>query len=458
MKKVFFVIALAVIILTGCASYTIWYRQDGVVPFNYYQAVKNTGERLVFISPVLASNHRQSGLYIITNPEDIDTALDTIGDPGVIRPNDLNIAIRPFSPVIIMSSRDIPTVDRVNNFNISNQDGIAGFSLPPSVDHFFYAYITIKQNYRWGSNDPTEVRVGVIQLPPGSEDIYIAFSERGGEMVVSGDTTPAAVKNAYNKTNGYYGQLLGKKDQTGFINIGFKERFEIVRITPPPQNIAPPVVRERYSIPVTATLIGDYAKYNVITERNIVGKSERWQLSKDQILDWIELNKDNVDFANALAICTIIADEYDYRMGEFVCVDYCAMFIGIDAKANRGRLGEKTILVMDDDHIWMRINIPNKYRDSNGGIKNSDYLWVDPTWFDNDSNYNFNFFTWGGNVPQFMEGGGGGGHQCHKLGKTYLGQPGKSPIVPGFTYSVVYDGSKYICVEDDFGRRRQQGF
>jgi len=456
MKKVCFVIVLVAMVLAGCASYTIWYRQDGVVPFNYYQAVKNSGERLVFISPVLASNHRQCGLYIITNQEDIQKALDTIGDPGVIRPNDLNNAIKPFSPVIIMSSRDIPTVDRVNNHNISNQDGIAGFSLPPSVDQFFYVYITIKQNYKWGSNDPTEIRVGTMQLPPGSEDIYIAFSEKEGKMVVSADTNLATVKNAYDKTTGFYGQLLGKKEQVGFIEIGFKERFEIVRINPPPQNIAPPVVRERYTIPVTATLIGEYAKYNVITEHNIVGKSAPWELSKPQILDWIDLNKDNADFVNALAICTIIADTYDYRRGEFVCVDYCAMFIGIDAKANRGRLEEKIIFVMDDDHIWMRINIPNNYRDSSGGIKSADYLWVDPTWFDNDSNYNFNFFTWGGNVPQFM--GGGSGHLCHKLGKTYLGQPGKSPIVPGFTYSVVYDGSKYVCVEDDFGRRRQQGF
>jgi len=226
MKKAYFVIILVIMILASCAS-AVWYRQDGLVPFTHFQTVKNAGERLVFISPVLAPNHRQSGLYIITNPEDIYRALDTIGDPGVIRPRDIDSVLKAFSPVMIMSSRDIPTVDRVNNFNISNQDGIACFSLPPFIDQFFYTYMIIKQDYRWGSNDPAEVRIGIMQLPPGSQDVYIAFSEKEGEMVVSANINPDTVENAYDNTTGLYGHLLGKKDQVGFIEIGFRERFSI---------------------------------------------------------------------------------------------------------------------------------------------------------------------------------------------------------------------------------------
>jgi hypothetical protein len=225
MKKVFFVVALAVMVLAGCASYM--YRQDGLVPFEHFQAAKNAGGRLMFISPVLAPNHRQSGLYIITNPEDIQKALDTLGNPGVFPPRDLNNALKVFSPVVIQSSRDIPTVNYNSNYDISNQDGIAGFSLPPSVDQFFYAYMIIKQDYRWDSNDPAEVWIGIMSLPPGSQDVFIAFSEKEGDMVTAAITNPDAVKNAYDTTTGYYGQLLGNKTQLGFIKIGLSERVAI---------------------------------------------------------------------------------------------------------------------------------------------------------------------------------------------------------------------------------------
>jgi len=227
MKKAFFVIISVVMVLVGCAS-AVWYRQDGLVPYSYFQTVKNAEERLVFISPVLAPNHRQSGLYIITNPEDIYMALDTIGDPGVLRPKDLDSAIKAFSPVMIMSSRDISTVNYISDYDISNQDGIACFSLPQFVDQFFYAYMIIKQDYRWGSNDPAEVWTGIISLPPGSQDVYIAFSEREGDMVVSANTNFDVVKNIYDNTTGLYGHWQGKKNQVGFIEIGFRERMTIV--------------------------------------------------------------------------------------------------------------------------------------------------------------------------------------------------------------------------------------
>jgi len=227
MKKVFFVVALVAVVLASCASYAMWYRQDGLVPFEHFQKAKNADERLVFISPVLAPNHRQSGLYIITNPEDVVKALDTLGDPSAIPPRDLDNALKPFSPVIIHSSRDLSTVNTVSNYDISNQDGIAIFSLPLFVDQFFYAYIVIKQSYKWGSNDPAEVWIGIMSLPPGSQDVYISFSEEKGNMVASANIDPAAVRKAYDHTTGMYGLLREKKDQAGFIKIGFKERVKI---------------------------------------------------------------------------------------------------------------------------------------------------------------------------------------------------------------------------------------
>ena len=222
MKKVFFLVALVAVVLAGCASYAMWYRQDGIVPFEHFQKVKNTGERLVFLSPVLASNHRQCGLYIITNPEDVVKALDTVGDSGSIRPNDLNKALGAFSPVMIMS-QDGPAV--ITNGNLLlNSDGIAGFSLPSFVNQFFYAYIVIRNDYKWGSNNPTEVWTGIMSLPPGSQDVFISFSEGNGDISVSANINPTAVKNAYDNTTGFYGLLSGKKDQIGFIKIGLKER------------------------------------------------------------------------------------------------------------------------------------------------------------------------------------------------------------------------------------------
>jgi len=226
MRKFFWGVALVAVVLASCASYAVWYRQDGLVPFEHFQKAKNTGERLVLISPVLAPNHRQSGLYIITNPEDIIKAMDTLGDPGVLPPRDLD-KLKAFSPVMIQANRDLTTVNPISDYDISNKDGIAIFSLPPFVDQFFYAYIIIRNDYRWGSNDPTEVWTGIMSLPPGSQDVYIAFSEEKGDMLVSANINPASVKNAYDHTTGLYGLLIGKKDQLGFIKIGLNERVKI---------------------------------------------------------------------------------------------------------------------------------------------------------------------------------------------------------------------------------------
>jgi hypothetical protein len=110
---------------------------------------------------------------------------------------------------------------------MSNQDGIAGFSVPPFVDQFFYLYIIIKQDYKWDSNDPTEVWIGIMSMPPGSQDVYIAFSEEEGDMVASATMNPDVLKKTYDTTTGFYGQLRGKKNQAGFIPIGFKERMAL---------------------------------------------------------------------------------------------------------------------------------------------------------------------------------------------------------------------------------------
>jgi len=458
-----FLLMVMILTLTGCGG--LRWRMDGIVPFGYFKAQKKENERLVLISPTLAPNHWFSNVYVITNPEDIQKAQDKFGNLGKTASlTNIEKELKEFSPIKVQSTSDSPV-----GLSHPIGDGIAIFRLPESTCRIFYLYIRFIRGIKYSSDYTTEVVSGIVELLPGSEDVLIQFSERKNVMGLSVYTNPKEVKAYFDLINyrigehptqytgGFYGWYLSKqKTQAGFIDIGFKQRWEIVNITPPPRNIAAPEIRERYTIPVKATLIGDYAKYNVITERNIVGKSQSWQLSKSQILDWIDLNKNNQDFCNALAICTIIADIYEYDIREFLCVDYCAMFIGIDAEANESRLESKIVLVMDDNHIWMRINVPNRYRDTDGIVKNADYLWVDPTWFDNGNVYNFNNFTWGGQyVPQFMEGVSGAGDQCHKLIKAILGQKGKDPVVPGMTYSVVYDGNRYICVKDDFGRRQR---
>jgi hypothetical protein len=297
-----------------------------------------------------------------------------------------------------------------------------------------------------------------MSLPSeNNDDVYITFSEKENNMVISTETYQAKMKDIYRDITGVYGYYLTtKQNQLGFTPIRFKkirENYQVVKITPPPQNIELPKIRERYTIPIVPTLIGDYSNYK-ITERDIVGQSESWQLSKSQILDWIDLNKDNQDFINALAICMIIADKYDYDRREFLFVDYCAIFIGIDANENNRRLENKIQLKLDKNHIWMQVNIPNKYYASDGSVREASYLWIDPTWFDNGNIYNFNSFTWGGDyVPQFMEGYSGDGDQCHKSPENVKWEE-RNFTVPGMTYSVVYLDGRYVCVQDDFGRRQ----
>jgi hypothetical protein len=150
----------------------------------------------------------------------------------------------------------------------------------------------------------------------------------------------------------------------------------------------------------------------------------------------------------------IIADGYEYNRGTFLCVDYSAMFILMDEVYNNSALENKTWARVDDNHIWLRVNIPNKYRDGNGTVKQSEYLWVDPTWFDNAGAYNFNFFTWGLDyVPQFMEQRSGDGDQCHKY-PAKVTWNNRGNVVKGMTYSIVYENGRYKAVKDDFGRRQ----
>ncbi|GHU80542.1 hypothetical protein FACS189468_0640 [Spirochaetia bacterium] len=215
------------LVLAGCGTVVNYTKMSGEfpIPLEYFQKVKNEGERLVLISPILAPNHLQSLLYIISNPEDIQKALDTLGDSGDMRPWDIEKAVKAFSPVNIVSRHQSPAKRFTYAPDMSDpiEDGIAIFSVPPSVDQFFYAYMIAKEDYKWGSNDPAEVWIGTIPLPPGSQDVYITFSEEEGDIVVSADANPEAIKNSFEATTGLYGALLGKKHQAGFIPLGFKE-------------------------------------------------------------------------------------------------------------------------------------------------------------------------------------------------------------------------------------------
>jgi len=435
------------------------------MPFEFFQRFKNENERMVYVSPILSQHHWFSHLFIITNSTDIQNARDaitSIGDLDSVPLNTIANTLKPFSPIIILSTNDAPV-----GLDIPMGNGLAAFHLPKSINDIFYVYIS----YRRGVTSPynTKVWCNILSFQNKEEDVFITFSEPGNELIINEHTSLSNIRELYNtkiqrisqgtyQVGRYGSYLTTRQQQVGFVNLKFSDilsNYKLIDITPPPQNIARPQFNERYTIPVTATLIGEYAKYNVITARDIVGKSQSWQLSKDQILDWIDLNKNNIDFVNALAISSIIADKYDYDFRNFVCVDYCAMFINIDTVSNDRRLGDKITLVLDDKHthIWMKINILNKYRDANGNIREASYLWIDPTWFDNGNIYNFNNFTWGGEyIPQFMEGIAGNGQQSHKS-PTTINWGREYNVIRGMTYSVVYINGRYICVQDDFGRR-----
>lgn len=457
----------------GSLSYTLSWNNAAMdnpayIPLEYIQTFKNENERMLYVSPLLSSNIWFSNLYIITNPKDIQNAKDAfakLNNLDAVPFNTIENILKPFSAIRIQSSSDTPV-----GFSIPIGNGLAAFSLPNSIENIFYVYISYKSGIKHTSPYNTKVWFDIISIK-SNNDVFITFSEPENNVIVSVETNPIVINELYytkiiprkgssgNYINGRYGNYLSSgQKQTGFIEINFSQimaGYQLVKITPPPQNIARPQIKEQYTIPVTATLIGDYAKYNVITARDIVGKSQPWQLSKDQILDWIKLNENNTDFTNALAICTIIADKYDYNYSNFVCVDYCAMFINLDTVANDRRLGDKISLVLDENHshIWMLINIQNKYRDANGNIKQASYLWVDPTWFDNGNIYNFNNFTWGGEyVPQFMEGIDINGRQNHKF-PTQINWANEYGVIPGMTYSVSRINGRNVCIQDDFGRR-----
>jgi hypothetical protein len=453
----FFAFYLFFLIVSGCSSihYSMQWKnpmgEDVYIPFEYFPTYKEVNERLVYVSPLLSPGHWFSNVYIITNSDDIQKAQDkfnTLGNLDAVPLKTIENTLAEFSAVKIQS-----TIDGARG------DGIAIFHLPESADKIFYVYISYRSDIKYSSDYKTKVWCDITPLPSEKNDVYITFSENEGDMAMDIQTDSVKMKEIFTGIHGVYGWYVASKNtQLGFIDINFKqvmESYQIVRITPPPENIAPAENRERYVLPITNTLIGAYANYK-ITAHDIVGKSDdEYQLSKSQILDWLALNKDNEDFNNALAICMIIADKWDYIDRQFVCVDYCAMFIGIDATANNGRLASKIGLTVDKipTHIWMRLNIPNKYYDANGAIIEASYLWVDPTWFDNDGLYNLNYFTWGGDyVPQFMEGYGGGGVQSHKYPERIQWER-RSGQVEGFTYSILYRDGRYVCVEDDFGRR-----
>jgi hypothetical protein len=221
------VCAWAFMILTGCV-YMPRYKMDGVVPFDYYQTVQNEGERLVFLAPVLAPNHYAGELFIITNPEDIQKAVDKLGNRDTASIREISNTLKEFSPVLIESLATTPGSGQTQG------DGIGVFSLPPMVDKFFYVYIRYKTEQFAGYNKSildytTDVWYDILSLPPGSDDVFIGFSEDEDGFVISANANPVQMKAAYDATTGIYGVHFSlKKKQMGFIPIGIKERLPLL--------------------------------------------------------------------------------------------------------------------------------------------------------------------------------------------------------------------------------------
>jgi hypothetical protein len=220
MKKAFkAILGFLVLFFSGCAS--TMYLMDGIVPFEYFQNFKNKDERLVYFAPVLtAPNQWCSYLYIITNPEDIYLAEDKFANHDILPIKQTQKLLKEFCPIRIESSSKY-------------SNGIAIFSLPKYVDKFFYVYIGYRNDIKYTSDYSTEVFSGIMPLPTGSNDIYIGISEVSGQkkdIGIYASANPTEIKAIYNNTTGIYGIHEAKnKKQTGFIEVGFKERVAILR-------------------------------------------------------------------------------------------------------------------------------------------------------------------------------------------------------------------------------------
>jgi len=209
-----------VLIFGGCSSIRFVSTMDGLIPFEYPQTIKNEDERLLYLTPTLAPNHKFSNLYIITNPEDIYSAGEKFINQETMPLKAIENTLKEFSAVKIQSTTSSNT-----------GDGMAIFSLPPLVDKFFYVYIRYLNDVKYKSDYTTEVWSGILPLPPGSNDAYILFYEWDEEDGINIYATmdPVEMKKIYDSTNGQYGwHLSSKKEQMGFIPIGLKERRAVV--------------------------------------------------------------------------------------------------------------------------------------------------------------------------------------------------------------------------------------
>jgi hypothetical protein len=223
--------------LSGCASVNITQRMDGVIPFEFFQNVKDEHERLVCFAPVLAPNHSESYLFIITNPEDIQEAQDAFGNPDAASFRDIEKALKDFSPVMIKSNIQEMLGSAYNRNSrqmgprekIRLGDGIAVFSIPASVENFFYVYIRYKTDVRITANAETEVLSGIMPFPPDSQDAFIGFTEDTDGMNSFAVTGSAKIQAIYDGTTGLYGYYLSpKQKQEGFIEIKSNDRWQLL--------------------------------------------------------------------------------------------------------------------------------------------------------------------------------------------------------------------------------------
>jgi hypothetical protein len=208
-------ISFVILVFIGCAS--INHTMDGVLPYEYFQSLKKSNERLVFFAPVLAKNHSEAFLYLITNPEDIQKAHDIVNNTTNASVNELNKLLNNFSPVVIRST----TQAQYGN-------GIAIFNIPENINNFFFVYLKFRINENFSFNSKTDILSGIIPFPTESEYIFIGFTENDNEMDAFAIIGQSELRSIYNDTNGLYGIYLSKKlKQIGFneVTTGIRFRF-----------------------------------------------------------------------------------------------------------------------------------------------------------------------------------------------------------------------------------------
>ncbi len=203
MKKVTLIMCFCVLVgLFSCSSTGMSTRMSSGSTVNYDEMqmlLRQGGEYLVLIQPVLGPETKDAFIYIITNEEDFNAATAALTE-GMSK-REIEKAWKPYSPVMIGS-------------NTYYGNGLGVFEFTSINQTFLYAYTDSTGAFYWGISCPSDMSYG--------NDIFLTYSSDGPQYYYDDATD---IKSLFNQTPGLYGNYISKeKLQKGFIEIGSDER------------------------------------------------------------------------------------------------------------------------------------------------------------------------------------------------------------------------------------------